>query len=399
MRVLILHQNRYYKVRYDEAIDHAQVDVCYAATQEYLDQIPAGLRHTRFVLDSVDAAAEQLEPWMRTQPAFDRILTRQENWLMLAATLRERFGISGMKPQQVILFRDKVLMKNAVASAGLRVPRHRRIDAALDGLPWRGKTVLKPVDGAGSRGIRLFDTAQQAADHVREAIANGDAGGYARHFELEEFVDGPIWHVDGYLHQGRPVAIQTSKYVGTCLDYEFGQPVGSVQYRNPELERWALRCLAALGAQDLTFHLEAIASADGPVFLEVAARAGGGDIVETFERASGVPLHALDMASDVDGRLAQRFAVVKSRGKTYGFFLVPGHKLHGAPCRVCGADVLLQSPLVEDHHRLGPQDPTPKKATYQAMDVPLAGIVAGNSGEELEQWMRALFQSVRVEPA
>lgn len=398
MRVLILHQNRFYKVKYDVAIDHERADVCYAGTREYLDQVPPGLRHTSFEVQEGEPVLAQLQAWMRTQAPFDRILTRQENLMMTAAQLREEFSIPGMNRAQTDLFRDKILMKRAVAAKGLRVPLHARISADLDVLPWTGKTVLKPVDGAGSRDITLFPTSAQALAHVREALARDPQHPYTKSFELEEFITGTIWHVDGYLYRGEPVIVKTSRYVGTCLDYAFGQPLGSVQADNPQLAQWALKCLGALGAREVTFHLEAIASPDGPVFLEVAGRAGGGDIVELIERATGVNLHVLDMGTEVAGELAERYINIQHSAKKYGFFLLPGHLFKGAPCQVLGADELLESPLVENFHRLPPTSPTHAKATYQALDVPLSGIVSSLSSDELENWMHALFSTARVVP-
>lgn len=398
MRVLILHQNRFYKVKYDEAIDHERVDVCYAGTREYLDQVPPGLRHTAFEVTDGEPVHAQLQALMHTQAPFDAILTRQENLMMTAAQLREEFQVPGMNCAQTDLFRDKLLMKRAVAAAGLRVPRHAKITHGLDHLPWEGKTVLKPVDGAGSRDVSTFATSALALAHVREALAADPQHRYLVNFELEEFVTGPIWHVDGYLFKGKPVLVKTSRYVGTCLDYASGEPLGSVQFDHPELAHWALRCLEALGAASVTFHLEAIMSVGGPVFLEVAGRAGGGDIVELIERSTGVNLHVLDMGTEVLGHLAERYVDVRHSARKYGFFLLAGHLLKGAPCKVVGTDELLRSPLVETVHRLPPSKPTPLKATYQAHDVPLAGIVSGATSEELEDWIRELFRVARVLP-
>jgi biotin carboxylase len=224
MRILILHQNRYYKVKYDVAIDHHAHNVCYAGTQEYLDQIPKGLRRSVFLLDSKETAKEQLRRWLKAQPRFDRILTRQENLLMTAAELREEFGIRGMLPHETILFRDKVKMKNAIVRANLRAPRYRRVERKMATLPWSGKTILKPRDGAGSQGVKLFSTAREAVAHIGETTGNDLEHVYLKNYELEEFVEGPVWHVDGYLFDGAPVVVRTSKYLGTCLDYEFGRP-------------------------------------------------------------------------------------------------------------------------------------------------------------------------------
>jgi hypothetical protein len=90
------------------------------------------------------------------------------------------------------------------------------------------------------------------------------------------------------------------------------------------------------------------------------------------------------MASDVSGKVAGQQSPARQSGKKYGFFIVPGHQLKGAPCRVLGVDVLLQAPIVEDYRMLAENASTPRKATYQPHDVPLSGIVSSPDSWRLE---------------
>jgi glutathione synthase/RimK-type ligase-like ATP-grasp enzyme len=66
----------------------------------------------------------------------------------------------------MILFRDKVQMKDAILQAGIRAPRYCKVERDLRGFPWSGKTILKPRDGAGSQGIRLFSSGQEALELI-----------------------------------------------------------------------------------------------------------------------------------------------------------------------------------------------------------------------------------------
>src|SRR6185436_18690782 len=73
--------------------------------------------------------------------------------VMLAARLRQRWGVPGMSVDTVRGFRDKELMKQRIRAAGLRVPRSRRVHTAVEvrsaaeeiGYP----LILKPIAGAG----------------------------------------------------------------------------------------------------------------------------------------------------------------------------------------------------------------------------------------------------------
>ena len=96
---------------------------------------------------------EDVRAWMRGK-SIDRVECMWERLMYLAATLRETFTVPGMNKAQTVIVRDKELMKQAVESAGLRVPRHGRARSVreawevLEGVGY--PAILKPIDGAGS---------------------------------------------------------------------------------------------------------------------------------------------------------------------------------------------------------------------------------------------------------
>src|SRR3954469_14717049 len=90
--------------------------------------LPASLKqylhdylHVPRLLDEADVI-ERVHAWMRGREV-DRVLANWEVLVLTAARLRERFGVPGMTVDAVNGFRDKQLMKERVAAAGLRVPR------------------------------------------------------------------------------------------------------------------------------------------------------------------------------------------------------------------------------------------------------------------------------------
>jgi hypothetical protein len=403
MRILVLHQNMFERMAYDAAFDHDRHEVVYAGTRAYVENVPAHIRHGTFTWDPAQPVEEQLEPWMRRQPRFDRILARHEALILPAAMLRERFGIPGMHVPEALNFRDKVAMKRAVAAAGLRVPRFVPVSLLLqDGqqLPWSGRTVVKPRDGAGSADVTIFDTVGAARAFV-EASCRADAR-FAHRFEVEEFLAGPMWEIDGYMYRGEPVAIQASRYIDTCLAFEQGSPMGSVQRPRPDLEAWAGDCLRALSRGSLTFHLEAIETETGPAFLEVAARCGGGNVVDVFRLRHGVYLHTLDMASEVEGTLATRHAGGEPSEDFYGWFLFPGHTRGGAACRVTVPDNLLRDPRILSYRICAPDRPLPTSRSYRPENLPFSGMLAGpdpNALEELIAEVLARTSITAIEPS
>src|SRR5262249_31174357 len=77
------------------------------------------------LLDEGDVV-ERGAAWLRGREV-DRVLGNWEVMVLTAARLRERFGMPGMTVDTVTGFRDKQVMKERVAAAGLRVPRAVRV--------------------------------------------------------------------------------------------------------------------------------------------------------------------------------------------------------------------------------------------------------------------------------
>lgn len=90
------------------------------------------------------------------------VIAPHEADLMRAARLREKFGLPGQLPDEVLPFRDKALMKRRLEAAGIEVAPYAlpaTADDARDfadehGLP----LVFKARDGFGSIGLRIVRT-------------------------------------------------------------------------------------------------------------------------------------------------------------------------------------------------------------------------------------------------
>ncbi|MFC9325562.1 acetyl-CoA carboxylase biotin carboxylase subunit family protein [Kitasatospora sp. NPDC057015] len=220
--------------------------------------------------------------------------------LLTAARLREALEVPGWSTDFVLRFRDKTVMKRWVHRAGVRAPRYLSLTAGTTagelvgalGLP----LVLKPVDGAASRGVVLVRTEPELPDALARIEAEGglrDAAGY----EAEEYVEGAVHHVDGIRRGGRFHFVTASAYVNTCLDFVGGAPLGSVLLDpgplRTRLTGFAADALDALELPDGPFHLEVIVTPAGePVFLEVGLRPGGAGVPFLHRDLFGVDLFA-----------------------------------------------------------------------------------------------------------
>jgi len=401
MKILVLHRVPYAKIEYHRGISHDRHEVTYFGTDRALATLPPGLRCERVSRPGVRPAFDEAREWLARRPrTFDRIISVSEYELLDAARLREHLGVPGAPVEQVALARDKVLMKQAVQQAGLRVPRFLPLPRLLerDGrAPWSGRTVLKPNCGASSEGVLVFDTPQQAA----AAVAADRTG--TQDLQAEEFLPGPIRHFDGLVQNGEVLVLSASQYVGTCLQYAQGLPMGSFQIGfDRQTRAWVARALAAVRIQDGSFHLEAIVHQGEPVFLEVGNRVGGADVVATVELATGVHLPSYELRVLLGEPVAAALPEPPADRRRYGWFVLPGHHLAGRTFPgLDGAAAFRAGPDVVAWSELPPGAPLPDHITYQAGETVLAGIVAGDTPEDTRQWIVDLFDSlsVRTRPA
>jgi hypothetical protein len=405
LNLLILHRIPYSKIEYHRGIDHDEHRVTYFGTKSALDTLPHALRCESVERPGCASAFAEARQWLERSPRkFDRVISLSEYELLDAALVREWLNIPGPSLAQVELARDKVLMKTVVEQAGLRVPRFFPLDTFMSTggeVYWMGRTVLKPHSGASSEEVVVFDTPREAfhAITTRQSGASRlDTGQSAvNDYEIEEFISGPILHFDGLVAQGQVVALTASRYVGTCLAYAAGQPLGSCHFPLSTADRtWVARALDAVRIKDGSFHLEAIEHQGDLVFLEVGNRVGGADVVATFELATGIHLPSEELRILLGSSIAVPPAQSTENRQWHGWFVFPGHHLGtSANPGIDYSAAFRGSPAVLRWNELGRHAPLSNHITYQAQEVPLAGVIATASAEQTCAWITAFFNSAK----
>ncbi|WP_437754835.1 ATP-grasp domain-containing protein [Sorangium sp. So ce1389] len=409
MKILVMHTVPYKKIDYHRALDHEAHDVTYVGTAARIADLPAGLRCDKLVIPGVEERHVEIGAVVSPADGHEMVMALSEFDLHEAGKVREHLGIPGPRYSELLRFKDKILMKRLVAAAGLRSPRHldlRTVEkgAAVAPVPWEGRTILKPTLGASSVGVRVFSSPGAA----RAFLARPENHEYLADGELEEFVEGPILHVDGVMDGGAPRLIVASRYVGTPLEYAWGKPLGSAQLRMSDRYRaFFLDCLRAVGIVDGAFHLEVIEGPEDLVFMEVANRAGGGDIIPTTEASTGVhiPTQEIDVLIRAQARRLGRplpggpvREVTKTEGPWFGWLIVPGHHFPEASCRVTTPDWLQRSDAIVKLRVARPADRLKKSVTHQYWEVPAAAILRGESDAEVVELVRRLIEQIRVAP-
>lgn len=289
------------------AADAGDRELLFAAPTRDLDpELYATLEMIGAVVDVVDEEAG-LATLKAARPG--GIVAFSDHDLPLAARLAARLGLRYHSEDAVLGAVDKVVQRERLRAAGLRVPRFREVSSvgrlagalAEVGTP----AVLKPTRGAGSRDTYRVDDLAEALDHAGEALRTGRVGT----FVLEEMLVGspditgpglddavsadqlwwdgePVCSMIGGRLPLRPPFRETGYVFPGRLDPAVAEEVFAV----------ASAGCRALGLADGWTHTEIILTPDGPVVIEVNARIGAYRAV-MMHRACG--LEAVGLALDV----------------------------------------------------------------------------------------------------
>jgi hypothetical protein len=247
---------------------------------------------------------------------FDRVISTDEYSILLAAYLRERLWIKGQLPPEAIKFRDKFRMKRALEGSKVRVPNFQSLQEIKARNELGFPIIAKPRTFAGSRGVVRLNSEIELNSFLHEIQKSSETNQVSKgHFdefslvdyEFEEYIEGDVFHIDGACHQGRVMFAQPSRYLGSCLDFLCGQPLGSsfVTDEN-EIRDWTTftqEVVSAMAAPNGVFHLEAFLTPKGErVFLEFGARPGGALVVPTIREAWKIDLDEIHVALQLDVR-------------------------------------------------------------------------------------------------
>jgi biotin carboxylase len=237
----------------------------------------------------------RVHQWLRGRTV-DRVLANWEPLVIVAARLRERFGLPGMSVDAVRGFRDKQLMKDRVAAAGLRVPRAKRvrtIEEVWEAIEHTGyPAIIKPISGAGSA-----DTYKVESAHDMEKVLP-----HMRHIDeaiCEEYITGEEYTYDTACIDGVPVYENVTRYIPPALEMRSNEWISPIMLSVRDLDQPHIRpgielgrkVLKALGMGDGMTHMEWFLKPDGEVvFGEVACRPGGACVVDIMNYTSDIDL-------------------------------------------------------------------------------------------------------------
>jgi hypothetical protein len=244
--------------------------------------------------------------------SIDQVECLWEPYMILAARVRESFGIPGMTVEETVPYRDKERMKQQIDAAGIRTPWHASATSVAG--VWEAAErvgyplIVKPIAGAGSADTYRVDSPQELSEvlpllrHVPEV-------------SVEEFVDGEEFTYDTVCAGGSILFENIMWYRPRPLQmkmYEWISPA-SIVLRDltvPHLEggrQMGAQVIDALGFRSGFTHMEWYRKADGEaVFGEIGGRPPGARVVDLMNYSTNGDLYIAWAEAVVHGRLSRQ---------------------------------------------------------------------------------------------
>ena len=224
--------------------------------------------------------------------SIDQVECLWEPYMILAAQIREAFGLPGMTVEETVPYRDKERMKQVLDAAGIRTPWH--VSTTTVAGVWEAAEkigyplIVKPIAGAGSADTYRVDSSEQL-NEVLPLVA------HVPELSVEEFVDAEEFTFDTICGNGQILFEHVLWYRPRPLQmrmHEWVSPV-SISLRDvsvPHLQggrEMGRAVLAALGFRSGFTHMEWYRKHDGEVvFGEIGARPPGARVVDLMNYAT-----------------------------------------------------------------------------------------------------------------
>ncbi|MET9029361.1 hypothetical protein ABZW96_27650 [Nocardia sp. NPDC004168] len=289
--ILVVHRSRGPIAPYLERIDHTAYIVTYVCAAQVLHSIPRHAAAEVVVFDGTEPVDDAVRRLAARHGVPERIVAISETDLLTAAQLRSEFGIAGDPPEHALPFRDKLVMYERAAAAGVAVPVFAdatdSVAISAFARQYGFPVLVKPRLGAASRDIVTLSSAADLAD-LPNLLEEP--------FLVQRFCPDETGSVDGVWTGTELGPWRGARYFHNCLDFATGDTIwGAVDIDdralNEQLASFANSVLTALSAGVPTvFHLELFlgpAGAPRPQLLEIAGRIPGAEATHLWREVHG----------------------------------------------------------------------------------------------------------------
>ena len=273
--------------------------------------MPASLRsaltwYVQTDLNNADAVQQALDELLVQKKAFgyaksfDLVESHNEQWLTLEGMINEKYGIDGIKQQDLLRLKKKSIMKQLFKDCGLAVARGERIadiNHALDIANTLGyPLILKPDEGVGAGGIYKIENNDQLKSHLSHISED---------YLIEEFIEGDIVTYDGLTDYDGKVVFENSLIYGDgVLEYVLGKDTFFYVSRHipDELRAVGQKLVPIFDIRRKFFHFEFFKIGETYMPIEINCRPPGGAILDMMNYSIDDDLYRAYAQMIVNGR-------------------------------------------------------------------------------------------------
>ncbi|HEU0114387.1 MAG TPA: ATP-grasp domain-containing protein [Thermomicrobiales bacterium] len=254
-----------------------------------------------------ETAAARIAAWARRPdvrpPA--AIVALDDSATLLAARAAARLGLPHNDPAAALAARDKFVMRERLAAAGVPVPAYRRWPLAADpravAAASRFPVVVKPLRLSGSRGVIRADDADcfvAAWERTKAMLLADGADPAAGALLVERYLPGVEVALEGLLAGGELRTLAIFDKPDPLEGPFFEETIYVTPSRLPPATQAAISACAAaaaaaLGLREGPVHAELRINDEGVWPIELAGRSIGGLCSSVLEFGVGVSLEEL----------------------------------------------------------------------------------------------------------
>ena len=270
------------------------------------------------------------------------VISTDDSVVTIASRIAASLALPHNDPASSLLTYRKDLARERLKSAGCRIPEFQvgEFSAASSiAKTLAYPVVLKPLMLSGSRGvIRADDSAEfvRAAETIRQILQKESGNEYEKnHFLIESFLPGIEIAFDGFVKQGRMIALAMFDKPEPMDGPYFEESYYITPSQLPESTQQSIiqeieHCCRAYGLNHGPIHAEVRITEQGPVLIEMASRTIGGQCAQTIEYVLGAHLEEIII------KLACEDSVTLDRSDSYAGVLMIPIKQQGILKRVEG---------------------------------------------------------------
>jgi biotin carboxylase len=248
---------------------------------------------------------------------------------LIAAQASRLLGLPHNDPGSIEAARDKIVMRQAFARAGMPIPWFRPLSSSDDphaiAQEIRYPCVVKPARLAGSRGVIRADSPAEFVEAFRrtKAIVLREEANRRHEMLVEEYLPGVEVAVEGLLSERALKVLAIFDKPDPLEGPFFEETIYVTPSRLSHDEQVAIeqatgQAAAAIGLCEGPIHAELRIDGDQVWVIEIAGRSIGGLCSTILEFGAGATLEELILASAVG-----KSALDTSRRESVGVMMIP----------------------------------------------------------------------------